>query len=510
MKKILLPFICLFSYYLSYNQSFNSPESVDYDAPRNRWIVGQNGSGQLHILNAQTMGLTTLVTGIPSGPHGVECVGDTVFCCDGATIKGYSLLNGSQVSNLNLGATFLNGLTWDGGDFLYATDFSAKKIFKYQISTGTYTAVVSGLSKSPNGIIYDGDNNRCVFVNWGTNAPIMAMDLTTYNTSTLMNTTLSNCDGITKDPCGNWYVSAWGGNKLVKINPDFSGIPTTVLSGLSSPADIDINTSGDTIAIPNSGSGNNVSLYVLPTINFNASFTQNNQTICAGDSVVYTDLSTGCNITDWKWTFTGGNPTTSLLQNPTVFYANAGSFDVKLVVTDEGGSKDSVVFTNHITVNPLPSTPIITQLNDSTLQSSQATGNQWNNSGGAISGETSQTFQPSGSGDYTVTYTDVNGCSSTSAPFTFTSTLGIGSNVYSGGKIYPNPSLNELNIILDQAIMDGRVILTDLSGKMITIRPMNGSFMIFERGSLPAGTYVIMIYNFENETVLKQRVVFID
>lgn len=64
--------------------------------------------------------------------------------------------------------------------------------------------------KTPNGIIYDGANNRCVFVTWGSNSPIQAMSLADSTISTLATSTYSNSDGITRDPAGFWYVTCWG------------------------------------------------------------------------------------------------------------------------------------------------------------------------------------------------------------------------------------------------------------------------------------------------------------
>src|SRR5690606_16792218 len=87
----------------------------------------------------------------------------------------------------------------------------------------------------------------------------------------------------------------------------------------------------------------------------------------------------------------------------------------------------------------LPSAPVVTQINATTLQSSQSSGNQWNNTGGPISGATGQTYTPSSNGTYTVTYTDANGCSATSAPVNFVNTSGIEENEGSTFSVYPNP-----------------------------------------------------------------------
>jgi hypothetical protein len=187
-------------------------------------------------------------------------MGDTLYACDGASIKGFDLTTGTQVVNMNLGATFLNGLTSDGSQYLFATDFSAKKIYRVCPSAGTFNIMCS-TTYSPNGIIYDGANNRCVFVNWGTNARVQAMSLADSTVSNLYTTTTSNIDGITRDAAGYWYISTWGGNALRRFDPAFSAAPTSVMTGLSNPADIDINAAGDSIGIPNSGNANNVVFY---------------------------------------------------------------------------------------------------------------------------------------------------------------------------------------------------------------------------------------------------------
>lgn len=262
-KQILAAFGLLFLSALQ-AQTFSSPESVEYDGVNNRWIVGQNGSGVIHIYSPASSSLVQLgSTTLPSGPHGLEVLGNTLYACDGAFIKGFDLTTGAQVFNVNLGATFLNGLTSDGGNFLFATDFTAKKIYRVNTLTNAFN-LMTNTTYTPNGIIYDGANNRCVFVNWGSTARVQAMSLADSTVSTLYTTSTSNIDGITRDQQGNWYITTWGGSALRKFDPAFSAAPTSVMTGLSNPADIDINSAGDSIGIPNSGNANNVVFYAVP------------------------------------------------------------------------------------------------------------------------------------------------------------------------------------------------------------------------------------------------------
>ncbi|MBK7909412.1 hypothetical protein [Candidatus Pollutiaquabacter sp.] len=248
---------------LAIGQSYNGPESAEFDYVNRRWLIGNTSSHQ--ILSRDSLGnLSVLVNSTTSGPYGIEIVGDTVFCCSGGSIKGYLLSDGTPVYNLNVGGSFLNGLTHDNAGNLFATDFSTKSIIRVHIASQTFAPVATSLPNTPNGIVFDGYNNRCVFVNWGSNAPIRAIDLATYAVTTVVTTTLGSCDGITRDAIGRYYVSNWSGQSIVRFDSAFAAPPATVVSGLSNPADIFYNVVDDTLAIPNAGN-NTVTFYGFPS-----------------------------------------------------------------------------------------------------------------------------------------------------------------------------------------------------------------------------------------------------
>jgi PKD repeat protein len=78
-------------------------------------------------------------------------------------------------------------------------------------------------------------------------------------------------------------------------------------------------------------------------------FTANVTTIFEGQSVNFTDLSTG-SPTAWNWTFTGGTPSTSTVQNPqNIVYSTAGSYTVTLTAS-KAGSTNTATKTAYITV----------------------------------------------------------------------------------------------------------------------------------------------------------------
>jgi len=80
-----------------------------------------------------------------------------------------------------------------------------------------------------------------------------------------------------------------------------------------------------------------------------ADFVSLNRIVCKGSDVQFMDRS--LNEADtFQWSFPGGNPSSSNLQNPLIKYDSVGSFNVSLVVSDSISS-DTITFNNYITVN---------------------------------------------------------------------------------------------------------------------------------------------------------------
>lgn len=72
--------------------------------------------------------------------------------------------------------------------------------------------------------------------------------------------------------------------------------------------------------------------------------------VSPGSTVNFTDKTWGANIVSWCWTFEGGNPSTSIEQNPSVTYENLGRYDVRLTATNANGDSKTVVKKGFITV----------------------------------------------------------------------------------------------------------------------------------------------------------------
>ncbi len=140
-----------------------------------------------------------------------------------------------------------------------------------------------------------------------------------------------------------------------------------------------------------------------PVANFNTS----SSTVCAGQSVALTDVSTN-SPTSWSWVMAGGTPPISSLQNPSVTYAADGTHTISLTATNSGGS--SAVFSKTITVKALPNLTVSSQTicagQTASIAGSGAAAYSWNT--GSV--DSSLSITPASTTSYTVTGT-TNGCS---------------------------------------------------------------------------------------------------
>lgn len=97
---------------------------------------------------------------------------------------------------------------------------------------------------------------------------------------------------------------------------------------------------------------------ICPTEPPVADFTANSTQICVGQTVSFTDISTNIPA-GWTWTFEGGTPSSSTVQNPTVTYNTPGVYDVTLVAANYNGT-NTIVLTDYITVYAYPLVTTIT------------------------------------------------------------------------------------------------------------------------------------------------------
>lgn len=184
------------------------------------------------------------------------------------------------------------------------------------------------------------------------NGEVMRLDPSdgsVLNTSEVVFTALSASPRMAIDANGYVFVTngEFATGKLFSFNSDLTTRWTETITNVNigGPA---IGASGTLVVC---GVGPNVRAY-QGTYSVEAFFSASDTDPCAGTSTFFSDLSNG-EITSWEWTFEGGDPATSMLPNPEVFYYEPGTYDVTLTVSD-GANFSTLDIQDYITVLPLP------------------------------------------------------------------------------------------------------------------------------------------------------------
>lgn len=162
---------------------------------------------------------------------------------------------------------------------------------------------------------------------------------------------------------------------------------------------------------PNSCVADTFKLKVLPLVDFTMSAAH-----CVNAAISFSNLSTN-NTTVWNWSVSppaGAVISSSVVQNPTITFATAGIYSVSLIAENIYGA--GLVYTKTISVNANPvvlssASPTAICFNQTaTLTASGADTYVWSSSNTTSLVAVSPTMTT----NYTVTGTDLNGCTATS------------------------------------------------------------------------------------------------
>jgi PKD repeat protein len=261
------------------------------------------------------------------------------------------------------------------------------------------------------------------------------------------------------------------------------------------------------------GAGFNLDAVEMITPPLIVNFSASDNTPCAGTTVNFTDQSVG-NPSSWTWTFQGGIPSTSILEDPGNIQYNApGTYDVTLTITN-GITSSTKMKTGFITVMPSPQVHLG---NDTSICA-------WNtivlDAGipGAVylwsTGDTTQTIVADstgvgyGSQNYWVSVTNDAGCSGNdSINVTFDDCTGLARlQNHSSVSVLPNPAGN--HFVLDiRGFEGGSWQLLSITG---TIVERSGISQAYYKATVdvhakPRGIYILKVQ--KDDAILVKKII---
>ncbi|MEM6964472.1 MAG: PKD domain-containing protein [Bacteroidota bacterium] len=151
-------------------------------------------------------------------------------------------------------------------------------------------------------------------------------------------------------------------------------------------------------------------------------FSSENTEACAPTQIQFLDESSD-NVSNWNWSFPGGNPATSTEQNPVVSYDTPGTYAVTLEASNTWNS-NTLTQTNYITILGEPTAGFSFSTNgfsvDFTNNSDNATSYNWDFGDGNTSTEIQPQHTFANDGTYTVTLNATNTCGTVTTQETIT------------------------------------------------------------------------------------------
>lgn len=231
-----------------------------------------------------------------------------------------------------------------------------------------------------------------------------------------------------------------------------------------------------------------------------AAFTVSDDSICPNTCVTFSNQS--IDATSSQWYFPGAVTDTSTLNDPaSVCYSTSGDYDVKLIVSNAGGT-DTLLLSNFIHVFP-PATPQNISLIDDTLYSNQGyVSYQWFYNNSLIAGATQYFYPATLNGNYSVLSTDANGCETTFEILNIV--LGTSELNSSSVRIFPNPATDELTVDMGSTSLAEMDILNSIGEKVGSYSLSSGRNKI-SCSELSGGIYFIRISSAEN--LLMQKLI---
>ena len=265
-----------------------TPESAHYDADLDVWFISNiNGNASQHDGNGyivrvpaeSTTSVTMFAEGRKAGvkldaPKGIATTRGQLWVADIDVVRVFDKRTGKPLETIDLRpmkATFLNDVVVGSDSAIYVTDtgiaFDDKgnmthpgvnRIFRITLTGGKVSEAATGDSlESPNGIAWDSTNSRFVL------APFGGKDVQTWTPGQAPVKLVDGpgqYDGIEVLRDGRILVSSWADSSVNVIQ---GAKLTRLVSGVSAPADIGVDSRRGILAIPRFDQ-NQVEFWKLP------------------------------------------------------------------------------------------------------------------------------------------------------------------------------------------------------------------------------------------------------
>ncbi len=221
-----------------------------------------------------------------------------------------------------------------------------------------------------------------------------------------------------------------------------------------------------------------------------ANFTALSNTVCAGQTLTFTDNTTN-GPSAWNWSLPGALPSTSNLQHVIANFPTAGVYTISLTASNAFGI--SAAHTQTITVIPLPTLMVdqdtICSGQTDTIKVTGASAYSWS------TGQTTGTIVVSPTSTFfSVVTGTLNGCSNYKVVLiAVESCVGIEELVKNHFQLFPNPVSDFLTIDFKELVNEKKIEVYDEFGKLLLVQKTTEPILQIPLEDFKNGIYFIKI-----------------
>jgi len=231
-----------------------------------------------------------------------------------------------------------------------------------------------------------------------------------------------------------------------------------------------------------------------------AGFDVDNNVLCAGGCFNFENLSH--NAGSFIWYFPGSDTDSSTSTSPIdICYQDTGHYSVTLIAINASGS-DTLEMVDYIYISPLPEFNIV-RVGDTLFSPPHYTTYAWSFNGTSLFNDTLYYLFVTQTGDYTVSVVDSNGCPGSEGILNVNVGISdLSANSYQIN-VFPNPAQNILNVNGLEISDDGKLQITDISGRVVYSNNITGSSLQVPVDNLTPGIYVLHVQNGSQKMFLR-------
>lgn len=235
---------------------------------------------------------------------------------------------------------------------------------------------------------------------------------------------------------------------------------------------------------------------------FTISYVGHQKSVCLGETIDFNTTlfnSSTRTVISILWNF--GDGTSAFDLNPQHLYQAAGTYPIKLTVTDS--RNNFLKYNAEVTVNPLPDNALSISEDVVRVPFRQGNQYQWYRNQEKIPLATSDSYTMLESGNYFVEITSPQGCLAVSEMYEFIVTSIEPVTIGIESEIYPNPANQNIYIKLNNEVDPLIVSIYNVTGILLqetTINPSIDSIYDLDISQIPHGVYFIRLKNVNGKT----------